>query len=81
MDDLDDRLNLQLVSEDYDSLGGFIIENLDHHPEIGDEFTTERNLRLVVESLDKNRIEKVHIYIPEDYYNEDDDEDDDKDED
>ena len=81
LDDLDDRLNLQLVSEDYDSLGGFIIENLDHHPEIGDEFTTERNLRLVVESLDKNRIEKVHIYIPEDYYNEDDDEDDDKDED
>ena len=81
LDDLDDRLNLQLESDDYDSLGGFIIENLDHHPEIGDEFTTERNLRLVVESLDKNRIEKVHIYIPEDYYDEDDDEDNDIDED
>ena len=81
LDDLDDRLELGLESEEYDSLGGFMIENLDHHPEIGDEFTTERNLRLVVESLDKNRIEKVHIYIPEDYYNEDDDEDDDKDED
>ena len=81
LDDLDDRLELGLESEEYDSLGGFMIENLDHHPEIGDEFTTERNLRLVVESLDKNRIEKVHIYIPEDYYDEDDDEDDDKDED
>ena len=81
LDDLDDRLELGLESEEYDSLGGFMIENLDHHPEIGDEFTTERNLRLVVESLDKNRIEKVHIYIPEDYYDEDDNEDDDKDED
>ncbi len=81
LDDLDDRLELGLESEEYDSLGGFMIENLDHHPEIGDEFTTERNLRLVVESLDKNRIEKVHIYIPEDYYNEDEDEDEDKDED
>ncbi len=78
LDDLDDRLELKLESDDYDSLGGFIIENLDHHPEIGDEFTTERGLRLVVESLDKNRIEKVHIYIPEDYYDEDDN---DKDED
>ena len=76
LDDLDDRLELGLESEEYDSLGGFMIENLDHHPEIGDEFTTERNLRLVVESLDKNRIEKVHIYIPEDYYDEDDDEED-----
>ena len=81
MDDLDDRLELGLESEEYDSLGGFIIENLDHHPEIGDEITTERDLRLVVESLDKNRIEKVHIYIPEDYYDKDEDEDEDKDED
>ena len=68
LDDLDDRLELKLESDDYDSLGGFMIENLDHHPEVGDEFTTERGLRLVVDSLDKNRIEKVHIYIPEGYY-------------
>lgn len=76
LDDLDDRLELKLESEEYDSLGGFMIENLDHHPEIGNEVTTERGLRLVVESLDKNRIEKVHIYIPEDFYEEDDDDDD-----
>ena len=78
LDDLDDRLELKLESEEYDSLGGFMIENLDHHPEIGDEFTTERNLRLVVESLDKNRIEKVHIYIPENYFEDDDDDNDDE---
>ena len=29
LDDLNDRLDLQLESEDYDSLGGFIIEHLD----------------------------------------------------
>lgn len=75
LDDLDDRLDLQLESEEYDSLGGFIIENLDRHPEEGDEITTESGLRLVVDSLDKNRVEKVHIYIPEDFYDEDDDED------
>ena len=71
LDDLDDRLELKLESEEYDSLGGFIIENLDRHPEVGDEITTEKGLRLVVDSLDKNRVEKVHIYIPEDFYLED----------
>ena len=71
LDDLDDRLELKLESEEYDSLGGFIIENLDRHPEVGDEITTEKGLRLVVDSLDKNRVQKVHIYIPEDFYLED----------
>lgn len=65
LDDLNDRLNLQLESEDYDSLGGFIIEHLDRLPEEGDSITTEDGLRLVVESLDKNRIESVHAYLPE----------------
>ena len=60
LDDLNDRLDLQLESEDYDSLGGFIIEHLDRLPEEGDSITTEDGLRLVVESLDKNRIESVH---------------------
>lgn len=65
LDDLNDRLDLQLESEDYDSLGGFIIEHLDRLPEEGDSITTEDGLRLVVESLNKNRIESVHAYLPE----------------
>ena len=78
LDDLDDRLELKLESEEYDSLGGFIIERLDRHPEVGDEIVTESGLRLVVDSLDKNRVEKVHIYIPEDFYEEENDEDEDE---
>ena len=44
--DLNDRLKLdvrhqELESEDFDSLGGFMIEHLDRLPEVGDEFTTE----------------------------------------
>lgn len=65
LDDLNDRLNLNLESEDYDSLGGFIIERLDRFPEAGDSLATEDGIRLVIESLDKNRIESVHMYLPE----------------
>ena len=53
LDDLNDRLDLDLSSEDYDSLGGFIIEQLDRLPEKGDEITTENGIRMVVDSLDK----------------------------
>ncbi|GFI37608.1 hypothetical protein IMSAGC015_01795 [Lachnospiraceae bacterium] len=65
LDDLNDRLDLNLQSEDYDSLGGFIIEHLDRLPETGDFIVTEDGIRLIVESLDKNRIESVHAYLPE----------------
>ncbi|RHV39400.1 HlyC/CorC family transporter [Ruminococcus sp. OM05-10BH] len=64
LDDLNDELGLNLESDDYDSLGGFIIEHLDRLPAAGDEVTTADGVRLVVEKLDKNRIESVHVYLP-----------------
>ncbi len=65
LEDLDDSLDLSLESEEYDSLGGFIIERLDRLPDPGDAIETESELRLVVESMDKNRIERVHLYLPD----------------
>ena len=65
LDDVNDHLGTTFKSEDYDSLGGLIIEHLDRLPEEGDEGITEDNIRLVVEKLDKNRIESVHIYLPQ----------------
>lgn len=65
LDDVNERLQTGFTSEDYDSLGGFIIERLDRLPELNDEVVTEDGTRLVVETLDKNRIESVHVYLPE----------------
>lgn len=67
LDDLNDSLDLNLESEDYDSLGGFIIEKLDRLPKASDSVSTEDGIRMVVEKLDKNRIETVHLYLPENY--------------
>lgn len=64
LDDLNDELDLHLTSEDYDSVGGLIIEHLDRLPHAGDEITTRDGIRMVVEKLDKNRIEQVHVYLP-----------------
>lgn len=65
LDDINDRLGTEFESEDYDSLGGFIIEHLDRLPELGDEVCTTEGIRLIVEKLDKNRIESVHVYLPD----------------
>lgn len=64
LDDINDRLDTSFASEDYDSIGGFIIERLDRMPEPGDEVVTDDGVQLVVETLDKNRIEIVHINLP-----------------
>lgn len=69
LDDLNDRLELDLESDDFDSVGGIMIENLERIPEEGDEITTENGIRMVVDSLNKNRVEKVHIYLPDNFYN------------
>ncbi|MBR5268743.1 MAG: HlyC/CorC family transporter [Lachnospiraceae bacterium] len=61
LDDLNDQIGLNLESEDYDSIGGFVIGLLDHLPEEGEEVIHE-NLRLVVEKVERNRIETIHIY-------------------
>ena len=65
LDDVNDRLGTAFSSEDYDSLGGLFIEHLDRLPELNDEVITEDNIRLVVDKLDKNRVESVHVFLPE----------------
>ena len=62
LDDLDDQLGLDLKSEDYDSVGGYVIGLLDHLPQAGEEVTSG-NLRFVVEKVERNRIDKIHLYI------------------
>lgn len=64
LDDINDLLEIDLESEDYDSIGGYIIEQLDHLPIEGEEVISSDGIRLVTEKVDKKRIEKVHMYLP-----------------
>ena len=63
--DLNDLLGSDFSSEDYDSLGGYIMQKLDRLPEEGDTITVD-GFKLVAEELDKNRIKTVRIFrLPE----------------
>lgn len=65
LDDINDALELSLDSDDYDSIGGLIIEMLDHLPAEQESVTTESGISLTVEKMHKNRIESVRLLLPE----------------
>ncbi len=65
LDDINDALDTDLKSEDYDSIGGIIIECLDRLPEDGEEVTLENGIELKVQGTDQNRIVKVLMTLPE----------------
>lgn len=53
---------LELASNDYDSIAGYMIEQLDHIPEVGESVQTE-NVTLTVLAVEKQRIEEIGISI------------------
>ena len=64
LDDINDALGLKLDSKEYDSIGGLIIEMLDHLPTEAESVTTEDGIVLTVDKMVKNRIEHVRLMLP-----------------
>lgn len=65
LDDVNDRLQTELSSDDYDSIGGIVIEHLDDRlPTVGEEVLLEDGIKLRVESFENNRIQSVRMFLP-----------------
>ncbi len=64
LNDLCNMLNLELISEDYDTIGGYMIGLLDHLPSVGESIPTPEGVFLRVEDMEKNRINKIFMRIP-----------------
>lgn len=62
LEEINEEIGLQLSSDDYDSIAGHIIHLLDHLPTKGEQIT-DNYVTFTVKSVDKNRIDKVHIYV------------------
>lgn len=65
LSDINDELGTELESEDYDSIGGLIIENLDRLPEDEETIETKQGITLQVKGVNQNRIVKVLMTLPE----------------
>ncbi len=65
LDDINDELGTSLESEDYDSISGLIIECLNSLPEDNEEVTLKNGIKLKVQGIDQNRIQRVLMTLPE----------------
>ena len=65
LDDINDQLGTELMSEDYDSIGGLLIENLDRLPEDGETIRLENGITIQVKGINQNRIINVLMTLPE----------------
>ena len=65
LDDVNDALDLDFESDDYDTIGGYCLQLLDHLPEENETLFTEDGVVLMIKEVDKNRIEKIYIRVPE----------------
>lgn len=59
-EDLNHVLDTNLSSEEYDSVGGIIIEKIDRFPEKGENIEID-GINFLVEEVSKNRIDKVIV--------------------
>ena len=59
--DVNELIGVNLESEEFDSIGGFIIGHLKRLPE-ENEIIKVDNIEFRIESLDKNRIKKIRIF-------------------
>ena len=62
LDDFNDQLGTEIDSEDYESLGGLIIEHLDRLPNKGDSVVID-NCKLTVIKMDEKRIDLVKVVV------------------
>ncbi len=61
IDDINDELGINLESEDYDNIAGYLLECLENLPSEGDVYVNGEGVRFCIISMDKNRIERVSI--------------------
>ena len=65
LDDVSDALGYSFESNDYDTIGGYCLGLLGHLPEKNEIIITDDNVLLRIDRMDKNRIERVYIKLPE----------------
>ncbi|MEW8995006.1 hemolysin family protein [Clostridium sp.] len=61
IEDINELIGTRIESEEFDSIGGFIIGVLGRFPNISEEINYS-NYRFIIEDIDRNRIKKIRIY-------------------
>jgi CBS domain containing-hemolysin-like protein len=65
LDDINDVLLTTFDSDDYDSIGGIMIEHLDRIPKKGESVALDDGTIITASQMNKNRIMRVTVVLPE----------------
>lgn len=65
LNDVSEALSLHFTSDDYDTIGGYCLGLLDHLPEKNEIILTDNNILLRIDRMEKTRIERIYIRLPE----------------
>ncbi len=60
LSDLSDMIGFEIESEEFDSIGGYVIGYLGRMPKVGEEIKTN-DFRVIVEELDRNRVKRLEF--------------------
>ncbi|SMB82894.1 putative hemolysin [Desulfonispora thiosulfatigenes DSM 11270] len=60
IDVVNELIGVHLESEDFDSIGGFVIDILGRFPSMGEKIE-HNNIQFIIEEIEKNRIEKLRM--------------------
>ncbi len=64
LEDVNDAIGTDFKSEDYDSIGGLVLDQLDRIPEDKEEVVLEDGTKLTVRGMKQSRIAKVFVELP-----------------
>lgn len=64
LEDVNDSLGTEFESEDYDTIGGLILDQLDRIPEDREQVELADGTKLTVRGIRQNRIAKVFVELP-----------------
>jgi len=62
IDELNDRLKLELPKDDYETVAGFLLKHMERIPRVNERFDFE-NLRFMITKADKRSIKEVSITV------------------
>jgi magnesium and cobalt transporter len=60
MDEFDNHFGTHLATDEYDTIGGFLVHQLQHMPKKGESFTVD-NLRFEILKTDNRRVHLIKL--------------------
>ncbi|SFA78751.1 Hemolysin, contains CBS domains [Acetitomaculum ruminis DSM 5522] len=64
IDDFNEETEISIFSKAYDSMAGYLLEQMEHLPVEGENFRNSEGILFIIRKMDNKRIDKIYIKLP-----------------